>query len=102
MSGCLVGLIWNLLVAVITAMFRAIGFLLMLMITAISSLFVGFRRATDRIADSWIEQAAGNGVNIGYNPTGRAGMKVAAGLLLIVGWLLTIWVIYLIVSIIGN
>lgn len=102
MRWCLVGLIWNVITALFAAIFRVMGFLVMLMITSISSLFIGVNRATDRIAASWIEDAAGRGMNIGYRPAGRAGMKVAAWLLLIVGWFLTIWVIYLIVAAIAN
>lgn len=102
MSGCLVGLAWNLFVTVTTVIFRVIGFVLMLMVTALASLFVGVNTAIDRIAASWIEQFSGNGVNIGYTETSRNGAKVAAGTLLVVGWALNIVVIFLVLSMVVN
>lgn len=102
MSGCLVGLAWNMMVALLTAIFRLMCFLLLVMVTAISSLFVGVDVAVDRIANSWIEQTAGRGLNIGYNPTARNGMRVGAVALLIVGWILSIGVVVLIVRLFGS
>jgi hypothetical protein len=102
MSGCLVELIFRLVGMVFEAIFRLIGFVLMLMVAAVSSLFVGVDEATDRIADSWLEQTAGAGVNIGYSPAAREGAKAAAGFMLVVGWLLSIGAIWLIVSMIAN
>ena len=77
-------------------------FLMVIMFTAIASLFVGVNVAIDRLSQSWIEQATGNGVMVGYNPASRGSMRVAAWLLLIVGWLLTLGAVYLIVSMFAN
>lgn len=113
MSGCLVGLISRLifyLAGVIMSLvwillllaLRVIRFLVLVMFTANSSLFVGVRTAVDRLSQSWIEQSTGQGVMVGYNPGTRGSMKAAAWLLLIVGWLLTIGAIYLAVRLIAN
>jgi hypothetical protein len=102
MSGCLVGLIISVLSVVFLTIFRLLGFALTLMVTSVASLVIGVDEATERIAQSWIEQSTGNGIMIGYNPTAREGLKAAAGGLLFLGWLLDIGAIYLIVSIIAN
>jgi hypothetical protein len=98
MFGCVVGLI----VAVLVAVVGLIRVTIMLMATSVSSLVVGPDRAAERIADSWIEQSAGQGVNIGYNTVTRSGVKAGAWILLIVGWIVTIGVIVLILSMIVN
>jgi hypothetical protein len=102
MRGCLVELIWRLMVFAIIVIFRVIGFMLMLMVVSVSSLFVGVEEATNRIAFSWIQQATGNGIMIGYNPIAREALKLAAALMLVVGWLLTIATVWWIVSMVAN
>lgn len=106
MRGCLVGLTWHLLTAifslVLTVLIRVGIFAIMLMVMSIASLFVGFERATARISQRWIEQATSHGVNLGYNPTTRSGMRVIATLMLVIGWLVTIGVIYVIVMLAVN
>lgn len=102
MSGCLVGLIWNLMVVVLMAVIRVIGFLVMLMVTSVASLFVGVETAIDRISVSWIEQSTGGGIPIGYNPAAREGLRAAAGGLLVLGWFLNIVVIFLLLSLLVN
>lgn len=98
MSGCLVGLIFSVVVAIV----GMIRLTFLLMATSVGSLFIGPDEATNRIATSWIEQSAGRGVNIGYSPVARGGMKVAAWILLIIGWLVTIGFVHVIVSAFGN
>jgi len=98
MFGCVVGLI----VAVVVAVVGLIRLTLMLMTTSVSSLIVGPGQAVDRIADSWIEQSAGRGMNLGYNPVTRNGTRVGAVILLVIGWIVTIGVVFLIVSLIAN
>lgn len=98
MFGCMVGMI----ATIFAAIFRVIGFLVLLMVTSVSSLFVGVDEATDRISESWLEQSAGMGMNIGYSPAARDSAKAAAWFMLVVGWLLTIGAVYIIVSLIVN
>ena len=81
------------------AIFRILSFMLILMVTSISSLFVGVNVATDRIASSWIEQSTGMGFPLGYTQTARDGLRAVAGMMLVLGWLLDIGVIYLLVMI---
>lgn len=88
MTGCLLGMVIGVIVAII-AMIR---FTIMLMATSVGSLFVGVDEATDRIADSWIEQSNGRGVNLGYSPATRGGLKVGAVLMVIAGWIITLWI----------
>ena len=113
MRGCLVGLIArvvggmlmilvNVIWILLLAALRVLWFLVMLMVTSTVSLFVGVNTAIDRITFSWIEQATGNGVMIGYNQASRSGLKVAAGLMIFIGWLLTIGTIYFIVTMFAN
>jgi hypothetical protein len=90
----------GLIIGVVVAIFGLIRLTVMLMATSVSSLIVGPDEAVDRIADSWIEQSAGRGVNLGYNPVTRGGVKVAASLLLVVGWIVTIGVIFLIANLV--
>jgi hypothetical protein len=66
---------------------------LLLMATSVGSLFIGVDEATDRIADTWIEEANGRGINLGYTETGRNGAKAGAIMLLIIGWIVTILVV---------
>lgn len=98
MTGCIVGLI----VSVVVAIVGLIRLTVMLMATSVSSLFVGPDEAARRIANSWIEQSNGQGVNLGYSPVMRGGVRVAAWILLIVGWLVTIGVIYWIATIVAK
>jgi hypothetical protein len=84
------------------AAMRIIGFMVMLMATAVASLFIGFDTATDRISTYWIQQSAGQGVNLGYNPNVREGLKTAAGGLLFLGWLLNIGVFIMILLMMAN
>jgi hypothetical protein len=102
MFGCLVGLTYTIVTAVFTVIFRIVGMVLMMMAMSVGSLFVGVDTAIDRIAFSWIEQATGDGIQIGYNPVARDGVRMAAGLVLVMGWILDIGLIYLIVSIVAN
>lgn len=94
MSGCLVGMIVGILAAIV----GMIRFTIMLMATSVGSLFVGVDKATDRMAESWIEDATGHGVNLGYSPVTRGGLKVGATILVILGWLLTIGAIVMVVK----
>jgi hypothetical protein len=98
MFGCMVGLI----ATIIAGIFRLVGFVLMLMVTSVSSLFIGVDEATARIANSWLEQSAGMGVHIGYSPAAREGARAAAGFMLVVGWLLSIGAVWWIVSAVAN
>ncbi len=90
------------MVVTLMAVLRVIGVLIMLMVTAVASLFVGVDTAIDRISGSWIEQSTSGGIPIGYNPATRDGVRAAAGFMLVIGWLLTIGFIYLVVSMVAN
>jgi hypothetical protein len=61
---------------------------LMLMVTAITSIFVGIPTAINRIADSWIQQATEGGIPLGYHPAIRMTARVMASITLILGWLI--------------
>lgn len=98
MAGCLIGLV----VGVVAAVVGLIRFTIMLMATSTASLFVGPSNAADSMADSWIDQSTAQGVNLGYNPVTRNGARVAAWVVLIFGWLVTIGLIYWIVTLFAN
>jgi len=96
-----VGLIFNLLAVIMLTAMRIIGFMAMLMVTAIASLFIGSDTATERISSYWIQQSTSSGFPIGYNPNAREGLKTAAGGLLALGWFLNVGLVILVISMVA-
>jgi hypothetical protein len=79
---------------------RFIRLLVLLSITAVTSIFVGIPTAVNRIADSWIEQATEGGIPLGFHPTLRTMAQVTASITLVLGWLIiasiTVYIVRLI------
>lgn len=102
MRGQLVRLTFVFIGWVLTLALRTAGMLFMLMITSVTSLFVGVPTAIERIADSWIEEATNAGLSMGYHQSLRTASTVVAYITLILGWLilasLTVFIIRLITS----
>ena len=71
-----------------------------LLITAISSIYVGIPKAIERISDSWTEQATEMGLPVSFHRVLRIGAKTVATITLILGWMvlasLTVYLIRLI------
>lgn len=66
---------------------RFVRMLFVLMITAITSIFVGIPRSVDRIGDSWTEQVAEGGIPVEHHQALRTGARIVAVITLILGWL---------------
>lgn len=71
-----------------------------LLITSISSIYVGIPKAVERISDSWTEQAGEMGLPVSYHRVLRIGARTVATITLILGWLvlasLTVYLIRLV------
>jgi hypothetical protein len=98
LTGCLIQLILGIVVFVLLAAFRLLEFVLILVITSASAIFIGPDEAIERIADSWIEVSTANGVPIGYDPAAREAVKATAAGLLVVGWALILGIAYLVIT----
>jgi len=90
----------RLLQMIIPWVLRSIGFTLKLMLTAISSLWVGVPQATHRIADEWIDRAVAAGFPTIWDRKLYYTIRIVAFITIVVGWVLlsfvTVWIVKLI------
>lgn len=58
-----------------------------LMVISITSIYVGIPTSIERIADSWTVQASEAGLPVNYHPALKIGARIAAVIVMVLGWL---------------
>lgn len=95
----LVRLIFTLIGWIVPLAWRLARVMLTLSAFSTTSLVVGIPTSVDRMADSWIEDATSRGMQLGYHPELRNGIKALAYLILALGFvatiLLTVFIVWL-------